>query len=163
MPKRPPARWALGALASVLAACGALDGPAPLDCENLQCIQADRAYSYRPTREARRPVATVAPGAEVLPESAYDAIESGPTHSVTFSADLMQVELVAMEGAERLVGTQQERTSDRIAYDLDAFAGGALIVRWDQPTLEAELTLFGSGVPITSSSRGVLAPQPSKD
>ena len=106
---------------------------------------------------------TVAPGAVALPESAYDPIESGRTHIVTFSANLMQVELLETESGERLHGTLQDRTSDRIVYDLEAFAGGAFIVWWEQPELEAELTLFGSGLPIVSSNRGLLAPQSRKD
>jgi hypothetical protein len=155
---------ALSALAAALAACSALrdddDQTAP-DCVELSCVEANQAYRYRPTREARQPVQVATPAAEELPESAYDPIESAPTHTVTFSADLETVELVSIEDERRLRGTQQARSAQRIAYDLDAFAGGQFVVQFDDAKLEAGITLFGSGVPITSSTRGLLAPEQS--
>ena len=155
---------ALCAFTSALAACSALrdDSTAP-DCVELSCVEANHPYSYRPTREARQPVRAVAPGAVELPESAYDDIESAATHTVTFSADLETVEVVSLEDGQRLLGTQQDRGAQRIAYDLDAFAGGQFVVRFDEDELEAGITLFGSGVPIISSTRGLLAPTRNKD
>jgi hypothetical protein len=150
------------AFASVVAACSAFDGPqGEADCIDLSCVEPGRSYDYRPTRAATPPVEQPASPTGALPESAYTAIDSAATHRVTFSAGLHEVELVALEDGQRLKGEQRERIANRIVYALDAFAGGEFVASSSasQSDVEAELTLFGSGVPIVASSRGVLEPR----
>src|SRR5262245_13553983 len=137
-----------GALAASAAACSAIDDRSPEDCAELSCVAEEQAYSYRPTREAEPPIDPPVLPATSLPESAYTAIESEITHVVTFSADLGQLEAISSTDGERLLGTQRERGAQRIVYDLDAFAGGELSVWFHGGKLEAEITLFGSGLPI---------------
>jgi hypothetical protein len=145
--------------ASVLVACSAVGEPqSAADCVDLSCLEAGRSYGYRPTREATPPIEQPDSPVAMLPESAYEAIDSAATHSVAFSAGLREAELVSLKDGQRLRGTLRERSGDRIAYALDAFAGGEFVV-WpsaSQADVEAEITLFGSGVPIVGSSRGVL-------
>jgi hypothetical protein len=54
----------------------------------------------------------------------------------------------------RLAGTETTGAANerRFALDEGAFAGGHFVIRGD----EAELTIYGSGVPVVSSERGTL-------
>jgi hypothetical protein len=154
-------------LACVLAtgapACSAFEDDSPLDCIDLTCLEDGRPYAYRPTREATQPVPSIAPGAVALPESAYAPIDSDATHTLTFAADLERVEVESLQGTDRLTGTLLRVRASRFVYGLDAFAGGELSVWFDAGEVEAEITLFGSGVPVASSTRGVLVLPRSSD
>jgi hypothetical protein len=87
-----------------------------------------------------------------LDEEDYEPIEDGPRHSVKVGADGASVEV----GEGPMKGERQQADESRIAYDLTGgvFAGGRFVVWKAEGGLEAELTIYGSGVPIVSSERG---------
>lgn len=102
-----------------------------------------------------------------LPQpSAPDAVLPGESYRTTPPADRWEVAIEgstvvltpieAKPGFTRMEGTENKATSTSGERHFDlgkgAFAGGRFIVRGD----DAELTVFGSGVPIVSSERGKL-------
>jgi hypothetical protein len=105
---------------------------------------------------------------EELPEAAYSPLADGPRHAVRFSTDAATAEITPaassfdaeVAGTDGvIVGTCYTLAPLRIAYGLDASLGGGRFIVWTQDsTLQAELTYYGSGVPIIRSTRGVLTP-----
>ncbi len=89
-----------------------------------------------------------------LDEEDYVPVEDGPRHDVVVSEDGARVEL----GETPMVGERHEAGASRIAYNLSEglFAGGRFVVWEVEAGLEAELTIYGSGVPIVSSERGAI-------
>ena len=63
-------------------------------------------------------------------------------------------------GAAPIKGSRISITADRIEYDLleGTFAGGRFVIWEVGGSLQAELLIFGSGVPIVSGNRGSLCP-----
>ena len=92
--------------------------------------------------------------AEPLPDSAYGHEPAAMEYRIRVSDGGRRVEVVE----PRVAGELIVALSDRLDYDLveGAFAGGRFIVRRDGSDLRAELTFYGSGVPIVSSQRGKL-------
>jgi hypothetical protein len=92
-----------------------------------------------------------------LDEADYLPVDDGATVRVVVSkgGDAVSVGDTPLKGA---------RTTDAdgtLRYDLGAgtFAGGRFVVWSGASSLQAELTIYGSGVPIVSSERGPLAPK----
>jgi len=101
-----------------------------------------------------------------LVESDYQPVSDGPTYPILVSDRGIQVTIgKAHEMGPRahfpLKGSRTSATK-AIAYDLHkgTFAGGRLVVWPDERTLQAELTIYGSGLPIVLSVRGRLARRP---
>jgi len=93
-----------------------------------------------------------------LDESDYRPISDGPTYHVAVSP---QGERVAI-GQPPIGGRCTATADNRHTYDLSegTFAGGRFVV-WSGATgLQAELTIYGSGLPIVQSERGALVPRP---
>lgn len=130
-------------------------------CAELSCL-AGAALLYQPTREWQRP-----PGAPrfmvELSETDYRP-RVGPTVMLKFSEDAQYVQLVPIakgvpiEGGEVVGGTRDPKFLDRAYFDLSLVAGGRFEIKVRAGKLEAEYTIYGSGVPVISSTRGVLAP-----
>jgi hypothetical protein len=61
-------------------------------------------------------------------------------------------------GEEPLLGELTAETAGSLTYDLShgTFAGGRFVVWAEAQGLQAELTLYGSGVPVAQSERGTL-------
>ena len=93
-----------------------------------------------------------------LPEEAYEPLSDGAAYRVVFSNELGSVAV----GDTPLSGAQVSDADGRREYDLTTgtFAGGRFIVWNGAAGLQAELTIYGSGVPIISSERGALTPKP---
>ena len=92
-----------------------------------------------------------------LDEEDYVALESGPTYRLTVSDGGARVAFADSAKVARRTGGDR----DHADYEMTegTFAGGRLRV-WSRQdgSLEAELTIYGSGVPILSSGRGSLRP-----
>lgn len=93
---------------------------------------------------------------EELLETDYNFVSDGSTYRVAFSQDGSGVEI----GDTPIVGGVPESDEGRRRYELQegAFAGGRFVVWVGDEDLHAELTLYGSGLPIVQSERGILAP-----
>jgi len=91
-----------------------------------------------------------------LGESAYQSVSDGATMTVTVSEDGAKVAI----GDGELAGVRGSSDGTVVQYDLDSgtFAGGRFVVWAVGDCLQAELTIFGSGVPIVQSERGELSP-----
>lgn len=94
--------------------------------------------------------------ADPLSEADYQPVPAGTTYDVVVSGKTADIAV----GPTPFKGVRGERTGERVMYDLQAggtFAGGRFVVSpGPRNTLQAELTLYGSGVPIAKSERGPL-------
>jgi hypothetical protein len=92
---------------------------------------------------------------ESLPEEDYEAVSNGGSYDVALSQDWHTVSV----GDAPWLGELTASPDGTLSYELaggSTGAGGRLII-WVGPSgLQAELTLYGSGVPIVSSERGAL-------
>lgn len=98
-----------------------------------------------------------------LSESDYKQVTDGATYSVRFSQDGNHVDV----GGAPMSGDSVEKSDVRRVYYLGdgTFAGGRFVVWLDDKSLETELTIYGSGLPIIQSERGLLTCEstPQKD
>ncbi|HYW29989.1 MAG TPA: hypothetical protein VE869_00685 [Gemmatimonas sp.] len=88
-----------------------------------------------------------------IPETGYRPISARPTYqlAVLENAERLQV------AEPRMVGRLQQATADRLSYDIvqGTFAGGRIVLwRGQSGELQAELTIYGSGLPVVKSERG---------
>ncbi len=97
---------------------------------------------------------TSSPPLEPLPESAYAPVAAGPRYRFDVSENGRRIEVAE----PRMVGRLQGTSSGRSTFDLveGAPTGGRIVVWRGSRGLEAELTIYGSGVPIIKSERGAL-------
>jgi hypothetical protein len=91
---------------------------------------------------------------DTLSEEQYSPDNTGKTYVIKFSSDGKEVSI----NNDSIQGTAGTESDLKKSYNLDkgVFAGGRFVI-WpkDQPT-KAELTIYGSGVPIIVSERGML-------
>ncbi len=94
---------------------------------------------------------------DTIADSAYKAVAGGPVYQVVASAGGRQVTIAGTVQARRV-----KATDTVVQYDVyqGAFAGGRFVVRSSSEGLQAEFTIYGSGVPIARSERGLLVPAP---
>ncbi len=95
-----------------------------------------------------------------LDESAYVPVENGTLYDLSFSGDGTSVSILGTTSEEPMIGYRSRLETDVVEYDLQEglFAGGRLVVWVDEDRLAAELTIYGSGMPIIQSERGELSP-----
>jgi hypothetical protein len=94
-----------------------------------------------------------------LQERVYQPVKNGRTYQITVSNHGSRV---TIQG-DRAMGGQLVKTTDsRLEYDLSegTFAGGRLVMWSEKTGRQAELTVYGSGVPIIFSERGALTKVP---
>ena len=91
-----------------------------------------------------------------LQESDYKQLNDGPRYDVEFSADMQTVTL--MPGG--YVGELEEDDELLKQYNLvdGAFIAGRFNIWIESGHFEAELTEYGSGIPIIRSQRGTMKP-----
>jgi len=101
-----------------------------------------------------------------LVENDYRPVSGGPTYPILVSDRGSKVTIGKAPEASLmlhfpLAGSRTSATRP-IGYALNegTFAGGRFLVWSGERTLQAELTIYGSGVPIVSSERGSLARRP---
>lgn len=87
-----------------------------------------------------------------LQENDYIQTNKDEKMDVRFSTDGNKVKI------DLITGYKEYDDGNLIKYELreGTFAGGRFVVRLKGKIIEAELTIFGSGVPIIRSSRGYL-------
>jgi hypothetical protein len=120
------------------------------------CHSATTQYVMRVDRTYDRSVQPETPAAELgadryraeTPADRWEVALDGP--KVTLSAIGEHPSSV-----KRLEGKETSNAGGERRFDLDGFAGGRFVLKGD----DAELTMFGSGVPIVSSERGKLVPR----
>jgi hypothetical protein len=95
-----------------------------------------------------------------LSECDYGAVDDGPQYEVRISEDGHQIEIVGHDFSEPIVGHRSEGTGQSVRFDLQLFAGGRFRIWIQGVKLTAELTAYGSGLPIISSERGELSEKP---
>lgn len=88
-------------------------------------------------------------------ESDYMPLPQNKTYPVMFAVD---GNTVTVTGDSAMVGTWDQQAGDTRHYNLTegVFAGGRFDVWSGDTTINAELTIYGSGVPVISSERGTL-------
>lgn len=112
-------------------------------------------YVMRVDRTFDRSSQPELPSDELPPES-YRPTPPSDRWDVTIEGSRVVLEPIgqARPGASRLEGkeTSSGGGERRFTIEHGSFAGGLFVMRGD----EAELTMFGSGVPVVSSERGKL-------
>lgn len=112
-------------------------------------------YIMKVDRIAQRPGVGF-PGDD-LDESYYTVTNEDITHEITFSED---GQLVTIKPGP-VSGTKTKDGKVSKYYDLgnSLFAGGRLVIWITNRNIEAEYTVYGSGVPVIRSERGKLEPK----
>jgi len=89
-----------------------------------------------------------------LDEEDYEPVDDGPVYAVVVSGGGQSVEV----GDEPVVGVLEPGQPGEWLFNLTegTFAGGRFVVWSSESALQAEFTIYGSGVPIVSSERGPL-------
>ncbi len=89
-----------------------------------------------------------------LQEGDYEEINEVIVYDVTFSEDGQ----IAIIEPGSIYGQKTNNAAESIYYELGegTFAGGRFIVWINDNEFEAELTIYGSGLPIVKSERGYL-------
>ena len=132
---------------------GGAGGDSPVDLDLL----APNDFVYQANREWQMPDPGPQFPFDPLSESDYVAVTDGETLTVRFPNGGSEIEITDPVGGDTTVGELSDPVGDALVYDLDYFAGGRFVV-WmaDGGTLAAEHTVYGSGVPVISSTRGDL-------
>jgi len=125
--------------------------PSVVACEGLGCL-AGAELLYRPDREWQH---TAADTSSELAEADYEA-RLGPTWLAKLSSDAQSLDLTPTAGGDTVHGTRDLQRLDRAFFELSLFAGGRFVVQAVEGELRAEYTVYGSGFPIVSSTRGLL-------
>jgi hypothetical protein len=93
-----------------------------------------------------------------LSDDNYRPVSQEPMYLVVLSDQGRTVSV----GVTPFVGARAALSTERVLFTLSqgTFAGGRFVVWPGAETLQAELTLYGSGRPIVQSERGSLVPKP---
>ncbi len=124
-------------------------------CGQTSCL-GGHMYLYRANR-LWRPGA----GSQLMPlaESDYQPVTDGPSYLLSFSPNGEAVVVAEVDGTDVLdaAGAVIRRTDAAVTYDLnDKWAGAELVISFGIE-LGAEVTIFGSGLPIVLSTRGTMS------
>lgn len=124
------------------------------------------SYEFHVTHRLS-PHSPVPPLSEIT-EADFSPVDETLIYDVTFSEDFSSVLLDSRFDDEILSGTYDDswehiasniQTHDHVIYFLDNDWVGGTFTRWnDEGTDRAEITIFGSGLPIVGMLRGVLIP-----
>jgi hypothetical protein len=99
----------------------------------------------------------VAAPSDPPPESSFRAVDPFDAYAIRVDGDT--VTITALDGSQKTIGGRRAKPEpgsaageERFTLESGVFAGGRLVLRGAR----AELTIYGSGVPIVSSDRGAL-------
>lgn len=94
---------------------------------------------------------------QLLKESDFTKMADGLSYSITFNEDSQALTL-ELAPDSLVYGSLQDMNNETLNYTLDQglFAGGRITIWKAGESLEAEYTVYGSGVPIIKSERGIL-------
>ncbi|MFH1809880.1 MAG: hypothetical protein ABIJ09_14135 [Pseudomonadota bacterium] len=92
-----------------------------------------------------------------LDESLYVPLDPLRRYQVEFLDGDTRVHLINRDGGDPLGGERADDELGRLRFELDqgVFAGGRFVLWFDGEDRAAELTIYGSGLPIVASTRGV--------
>jgi hypothetical protein len=126
---------------------------------DLQAQVTDGAWELQADREGGAALDSL----RFTPDRFYRAIDGGPRFAVVISAGGTKVQVEGNVGDSHLSidGARTSTDEGRLWYQLNAFAGGLFVIWPVTDGLQAEFTVFGSGVPIAFSYRGRLVKSPS--
>lgn len=135
-------------LATVLLSAAVMGGCGGSTTAGRYVMRVDRAYDRGSQSEL--------PSDDLPPES-YHPMPPSDRWDVTIDGSRVVLVPIGQEhpgGVKRLEGKETSSAGGERRFEIreGAFAGGLFVMRGD----EAELTMFGSGVPIVSSERGKL-------
>lgn len=94
---------------------------------------------------------------DVLQEDDYTLTDEDIRHEVTFSEDGMEITIEP--GPVKGIRTKDDEGSLYFQLGEGLFAGGRFVIWIDSRDFEAELTIYGSGIPVVRSERGLLESQ----
>jgi hypothetical protein len=119
---------------------------------------ADGEWVLQVDRQWDRVAGNVQFPSDEINEGSYQPVDDGASYVVAVSGGW---ELVSV-GDTPFLGELTGSSIGKLTYDLTTgtFAGGRFVVWSGVSGLQAELTIYGSGLPIISSERGVLNPKP---
>jgi hypothetical protein len=138
------------ALASVIV-CGACRPPDRSHSELRHALH-DGVWLLTVDRALRPGVSTGGLPTDPLSEADFAPVDGGARYRLIVSEDAARIEVVEPQMVARL----EQATAERLIYGLvdGTFAGGRIMV-WREPSgIQAELTIYGSGVPVKRSERG---------
>ncbi len=118
----------------------------------------DGAWEFQVTSLWAEPEGGVANPTDPLDDADYTPVDDAAGWSLLVSDHRDTIALTDIaDDTKTIDGTLGDPVGDRLHYDLTegVFAGGRFEV-WDDGFLRAELTIYGSGVPIAQSARGDL-------
>jgi len=94
---------------------------------------------------------------DALTENNYEEVNEGLHYAITISSNGQTITIEP--GA--ITGRRLSDIEESLFFELDGgvFAEGRFIVWTTENNIEAELTIYGSGVPIIKSERGYLFPE----
>jgi len=154
------ARWVL-ALAIVSGACSsgsAKSGDAGVETATSVSLASfvDGAWRFEADRAWHGQDSGVTLPSDPLDERDYQPMTPTKVYQVVLS----QAGTTVTVGTTPYSGTRAAASPDLLTFDLTTgtFAGGRFAVWPGHSSLQAELTIYGSGVPIVSSERGALTP-----
>lgn len=129
--------------------------PKALELRDLQ----DAEYVFHTTHVAKHP--KVAFPSSAIPDAAYAVVQGEKDRTIRFDQKGRDVSIVG----ENVTGSLEKSTDQQRSYDLKKglFAGGQFAVTQTKEGLVATYTIYGSGVPVIASYRGMLvAKEPAK-
>lgn len=90
----------------------------------------------------------------MIDESLYMDVEDGDEYIITFSSDRRNISIEPND----LSGVLESSENEKLEYNINDgyFAGGRFLVWVENNIFNAELTEYGSGVPIIASGKGFL-------
>jgi hypothetical protein len=151
------ARWVV-ALAIASGACSSTGAHAGGDAATPASLASfvDGAWSFEADRTWHSQGSGVTRPSDPLDESDYQPLTPTTVYRVVLSGAGTTVTI----GTAPYAGTRTATSWDAVTFELSTgtFAGGRFAVWPGQTSLQAELTIYGSGVPIVSSERGTLTP-----
>jgi hypothetical protein len=135
---------------ATLMACGEESGPTGSSSLGLH----DGAWLLTVRQITERVPSSVTVPTAPLPDSAYVPVPAGTSYRLELSEQGRR--LTVMD--PRMLGVRESTSPERLTYALTegTFAGGRVAVWAAADGLEAELTIYGSGVAVVRSERGPL-------
>lgn len=134
----------------ILSRCNSQTQVQDTDIQSLEQITG--FYTFQVTRIAEHPAVQFP--TDTLTEDQYNFDSSNKKYEILFSSEGKQISIQR----DSIIGRRSYKSNQLIEYYLvqGLTAGGRFIVKLDAESLEAELTIYGSGVPIILSERGKL-------
>ena len=125
---------------------------APNESNEISSLNFNRNYTFYVDRVADHPAVQFP--MDTLAEEQYSPVNSGKSYEVKFSEDGEKVYI----DNDSLTGSLNSKTESKMSYNIirGFFVGGRFVIWPKAQSITAELTEYGSGVPIIFSERGRL-------